>query len=186
MARDEQRAALLVLRRNGHLLQAIQTFEHCLNAPAPFDVDDRVRREIHEIACADHIRPAKHDDAVAVGVARLVEDLDRLTIEVQVLLGFRVGVVRPGSFSRRSSAAGWRAHPLQNGAECNDVRPRRSDEGIGGRVGILQPAEPVVAVEHADLPDGRYRPPGLSDVRVTADVIRLVARVDDVDKWLLR
>src|SRR5436190_1813034 len=101
MAGDDHRTSFHMVGRNRHLSQAIQSLDHTLKISSVLQVDDGILRRIENIAATDDVGAPEKYHAVAVGRGRLMQYLDRFTIEIEVLLGNRIGVVWPASFPDR-------------------------------------------------------------------------------------
>ena len=123
--RDDHRSAFRVRAHGGQVDQPVQTFDDRLNAAAGFQVNERITGEVEQIARAHYVGLAEQDDTVPVRIRRLMHDLNRLAVEVELLLRRRVGIVWPGVFRSGRHLAGGRAHPL----ECV---LRRDDKGAFG------------------------------------------------------
>src|SRR5438105_5710961 len=98
MAGDDHRAPFHVVSGNRHLPEAVQSFEYSRETAAVFQIDDGIFRGIENVARGYDVRAPEEDDAVTVGCCGLMEDLDPITVERQVLLRSRIGVVRPALF----------------------------------------------------------------------------------------
>src|SRR5689334_14241636 len=155
MSRDYHRAAFHMARRDGHSLQAVETLEDCLNAASALRVDNRIFCGIKKITRADHIGATKKNNTVSVGGCGLMKDLNGLTVEIQVLLGYRIRVAWPSRFRRRGALAIRSAHSVENGHKRYDV------------CACVAPA---------------YGAAYFADVLVTAGMIRSLIGVNDIKK----
>src|SRR5262249_14046832 len=138
-----------------------QSFEDALQAAAFVQIDDWIFGGIENVTGGDDVGTTEQDDAVAVGRRPLVEDLDRVTVERQILLCPRINVVRPPLFGKRR-LGGLIAQSIEDRAEADDedTRLRRARDG-------QRPAEP-------------------REVRVAARMIASLIRIDDVADLPLR
>ena len=106
--------------------------------PPLCDIDDRIGRRQEEIAARHDVRAAEEDDDVAVGVAGLVEQLNRFVVEEDLLVFAEERLGRPGAKrprrrllpTARSSASGpsrapGRARSRAQGRNC-PARCRRA------------------------------------------------------------
>jgi hypothetical protein len=168
VTRHHQRPAGAMGRRNGDVDQPVQAVDDGVQAAAGLDVDDRIVRQIEQIAGADDVGLAEQHDAVAVGVRGLVHDDHRLVVEVEALLRRRVGVVRPCRFRRRRLLAGRRGHAAEHVHVRDDRRAPVVDRPLRARR--------VAAVTQRN----RLAPCG--DRRIATRVFGVVGRVDDVAK----
>ena len=160
MARNHHRAAFLLLGGHGERDDVVERRDHAVDAAAVLRTDHGIQRRREHVARADHVGAAEEHDAVAVRVrGGLVQDLDGLTVEVEVLLRNeeRVGGPRRERRRRRLPAHA-REHVL--------VRDHR-----GADAGVRDRARHVAA---------RDRAAGRRDLLVAADVVRMHVRVDHV------
>ena len=78
---------------NGQVQQPIQSVDDPLQTAAVREVDRRIAIGDVNIAGADHIGTAEIDHGVAVGMrGGLMQQLDRLAVEVQILAAAEVGI----------------------------------------------------------------------------------------------
>ena len=128
-----------------------------LDAAAALQVDHRVAGLVEDIARSNDIRPAEHHHHVAVGVrGRLVQQLDRLVVDVHVLLRDKERRGRPRATGVGDDLAGRRAHPAE-------------DVLVGDDDGALLDQFPR-----------RNERPELVDRRVAARMLRIGVGIHDV------
>jgi hypothetical protein len=75
-------------RHRGHcqLTQTIECRDLSLDAAAALDVNDGKPARVHHVTGNDDVRAPEEGEDIAVGVRRwLVQDLDRLIVQVQIL-----------------------------------------------------------------------------------------------------
>jgi hypothetical protein len=158
VSRNHHRPALLVEAGNGDVEHAVQRIQMPLDGRSALLVEDGVAGRREEVAGRNHIRAAEEHHHVAVGVRiGLEQDLDRLAVEVNLLLLREEGGRRQHLLRQLLLAFGGALHAVQRVLVGDDT----------GRGAAAAPA-----------PAGRAE--RLDDGGVAARVIRVHVRVDDV------
>src|SRR5580658_9823694 len=106
VAGDYVGAAFLLLSRYRDIDDVVQTIQNALISAAPVEVDDRITRSDKDVSRAHHVGSPEEYNTVAIRVRRgLMEDLDRLAIEVELFHIRYISIGRPRPGRRRRCVA---------------------------------------------------------------------------------
>ena len=158
MPRHEHRASFLGRRRNDDVEDRVQGGDEPVDRAAAGAIDHRETVHHKNISGRHHIGTAEERDHVAIGVGRrLIQQLDRLAVQIQLLLLIKKRIAGPQPAVERLFFAKGPAHAKQHvlvrvhdRVAASPARGSSTDEPSGGRERLI-----------------------------AADVIRMDVRVDD-------
>src|SRR5881628_524957 len=165
---NDVRAAFLLVLRNTQFDDLIESRQNTLQTAAVLPVDDGVGNRREQVAGGDDVGPAEEYQAVAIGVGcGDMDDLDTLSVEKPVFIR-RKSFCRPCVKWRWGLTACRRTHFFEYVLMCDDGRRFR------------QTAGKQIRELHRD------RIAGFANRHVSASVIRMEMRIDDVSNRFVR